>query len=263
MEALKEIAICGYGYVGKAIHNSMCNDAAQRCTIYDKVDDKYFPWEESVRLREHDVIFICLPTPYNRNYNHNKQYVQKFLYKLFEIEYKGLIIIKSTIPYEDIQKFTAGLNIVFSPEFLNASTSSSDFYKQKNIIIGADSFDLYEKTCSIFEKYFSFYRIPIYRKTSIKAAISLKYARNIKNAMNVLYWNLIEDISGYESIDEIAKLMEYVPTDELSNIWQDGFRGYGGACLPKDIKTVQQDHNHPFLKAMESYNRKLKKEKKK
>ncbi len=256
------ISVVGYGYVGKAVvanlKNNYNNDNVK---IFDADDEKYirlqdmsFSDKRNININA-ELIILCLPTPPDENGKVNSRYITDALDFLNTINYSNQILIKSTILYKYIQPYINELNIVYSPEFLNQRDAIQDMYKEKTIVLGGDA-----KNCAKVREILTAKLIngstKEYVITDMEDAINLKYARNIKNALNVLYWNMIEDV--FESdVENISKLMEYFPTQELSNITQDGSRGYGGACLPKDVNAVKYETGHTLLKAMTKYNTNL------
>ena len=43
----------------------------------------------------------------------------------------------------------------------------------------------------------------------------------------------------------------------MSQVGQDGYRGFGGACFPKDTANFHQEHEHELTKFMLDYNKSL------
>jgi len=248
------IGIVGVGIVGSAVYNSIKHEIINsECVELFDIKEGYKSLEEYPKHRLHDirVLFICVPTPLINDII-DISYVDNILHYLIECKYQGIVVIKSTIQWHHLKHYDNNLDILYMPEFLNEKTAIEDMYNQTHIIIGGDKITA-KKFISL--DIFKLREEAQYHITSAKIASNFKYARNIKNALNVLYWNMIEDLFGDES--EIAKLMEYLPTDELTNIYQDKFRGYGGSCLPKDVKTILSDSDNILLHAINNYNDKL------
>ena len=260
---MAEIGIVGYGYVGKAVAASIKTRYSNNITIFDKSERINRPFEDTTidnTINRLDVLFVCLPTP-TENGIQNSSYLYNFFHKLEQVKYKGIVVIKSTVLYSSIKQYITKFKIVVNPEFLNAQTSIFDFHEQKHIVLGGDPI-IVNQIKSLYNEYFdlpnitktesSFYNFTL---CTIQEAIHFKYIRNLKNSLNVLYWNMVEDIT--DDAEKMSDMMRYFPTDELSNIFHNGYRGYGGACLQKDAQALLNDTHHKFIENMEEYNERL------
>ena len=242
------IGICGLGFVGGAIYAFMNEE--RNADIIDEivVYDKYKQINDLQALLKANIIFICIPTPYDEiKKTYNMDEIDNTLFSLDELNYRGIILIKSTVlpSYcEDINNIYAKLNIMHNPEFLSASTAVKDFIEQKHIIIG---YTLYSRDAvSIIE---TFYRLLfpdalISINTSSAVAIT-KLACNSFYATKVQFFTELFLLCERTNINynEVKYLM-------LNNNWinpmhtevpgRDGHLSFGGACLPKDINALNQ-----------------------
>ena len=131
------IGIIGYGVVGKAAHNTFKRK-------YDIVRyDKYQNLDQFSSLKFCDFVFIMVPTPFDCDSNLvDQSAVSESLSKLSDIDYNGIVVVKSTVPPGSCDKYIEeyNLNIVFNPEFLRESTTpNEDFENQDTIVIGTSS----------------------------------------------------------------------------------------------------------------------------
>ena len=87
------IGIIGFGVVGKAAANTLSK--VYELALYDKfVDVGNF-----TDLLQCDVVFIMVPTPFDCHKNKvDDSAVVESLKKLVDLNYKGIVIIKSTLP---------------------------------------------------------------------------------------------------------------------------------------------------------------------
>jgi len=250
---MKNIGIVGFGYVGQAVYNSL---KTQELNIYIFDPDKGY---ENILnmdscIMPNDALFICVPTPQLESGESNILIIDEILNHLSIISYNGLVIIKSTVESKYFEEEYQDLNIVYQPEFLNELTYLEDFKNQTSIVMGGKLIDT-KKAQLLYRDIFEFNNEVKYNLVSAKVAMDFKYARNIKNALNVIYWNMVEDI--FRNQDQIALLMRDMPTNELDNIHHKGYRGYGGSCLPKDTKHIDNQYNNILIKAIVDYNKTL------
>ena len=84
-----------------------------------------------------------VPTPFDCENNEvDLSSVEESLKKLNDMQYKGIVLIKSTVPPGSCDSFSTKFNlkIVFNPEFLRESTTpNEDFENQDTIVIGTES----------------------------------------------------------------------------------------------------------------------------
>lgn len=242
---MKKILILGYGYVGQATHSIICE--SENCTV--SIHDPYKKLEAN--LFEHDIVFICLPTPFKDEIDLSiiKEYLD--LYK--ENSFEGLIVIKSTVIYNKLTDYFKHLNIVINPEFLNQNTSFKDALKQETILIGGDF-----KNSRIL---IDFYLENTYLNNdnlkvelcSAKEASEFKYIRNIYGAYKVLFWEFVQNTTG--NARKMAELYHKMPyQSEMSQVSMDGYRGFGGACFPKDVAAFDQYYADKLTEFMLEYN---------
>lgn len=252
------LGIVGFGVVGQALLTSVKEEYLKSVMIFDKSSKRYNSLQESISdAIRCEVLFICVDTPSTTN-GQDASNIKDVLDTLQRNNYIGLIIIKSTVLYNNIKPYLNDkLQIVYNPEFLNANSSNNDFYEQNYIVLGGDT-DLTMRAMYFYENYFGFLYDPIeYEFCTIKEAIDFKYTRNLYQAYKVLFWEFIQENTG--NARKMSKLLSKLPMDENSQVGMDGYHGFGGACLPKDLQAKLFDDNeqHPTLKYMSEYNKKL------
>ena len=115
-----------------------------------------------------NIVFLCLPTPYDHGLqDYDLKPLDDVISKLSELEYSGIILIKSTVNPGTCEYFSikySNINIIHNPEFLTARNASKDFENQKHIVLG--------KTNSCFEVHFEKVN-DFYKKIWPQAIISL------------------------------------------------------------------------------------------
>lgn len=246
-----KIGIVGFGFVGQALYNSIKNK--ETVIIYDKFMEDY---QNKQPLQDCDVLYICLPTINTKEKQDVTPFTEFFEF-LEESYFNGLIVVKSTILYENLKPFTKKYNIVMNPEFLNQNTSMDDFKNQTHMVLGG-RIDLCQTVQDIYEKQFIINQSCTYDYVTIEQACEFKYLRNIYGAYKVLFWNFVNE-SFNTDVRKLAMMLENMPQGEMSNIAADGHFGFGGACLPKDLQAKHTSFKHDLSDFMLKYNKKLRK----
>ena len=251
-----KIGIIGFGVVGKAINETLKEK-------YDMIKyDKFQTLNKFEDLIKCDFIFISVPTPFDCAKDKvDLSCVEESVFRLKDINYQGIVLIKSTIPPKTTNRLIkeSGLNIVFNPEFLRESTTPNEDFKNQNVVvIGCENKEVFEKTKNMYEKVLPEHAN--YHQTSNLEAEMIKYSQNTILAGRVALANIIYDCCeevnveydkirkiGFEPFNVIGPHMTQVPGP-------DGERGYGGKCLPKDINGFNSVFNNPILKEIIKYN---------
>lgn len=242
------VGISGYGYVGQAVHSIINIDPL----IDDVKKNKSNNFIEQKKLLKCDIIFVCLPTPFTTEFDFS--IIKEKLDFLVSNDYSGVVVIKSTCLSSYLEEYETKLSIVVNPEFLNQNSNFSDSISQKIIILGGSYANV--KTVIDFYKSYTILENTEFEIMSIKEACDFKYTRNIYGAFKVLFWEFIQDTTGNSrKMAELYSKMQY--QSEMSQVGMDGFRGFGGACFPKDVASYDVKHNHELTSFMIKYNRKL------
>ena len=108
-----KIAIAGFGFVGQAVYGSLNKKGIDNCVLHDPPQGL----DNFDELLKCDLIFCCLPTP-DKEGKQDFSYYREFLNKLKEKDFKGVLVIKSTLLYKNIESYTKELNIVMKPIFI-------------------------------------------------------------------------------------------------------------------------------------------------
>ena len=254
-----KIGIIGYGIVGTAIDLTFSNK-------YDILKfDKFKSFNEFEDLIDCSFVFVSVPTPFNANLDEVDQFaVIESLNRLEELNYGGIVIIKSTLPVGSCSAYSLKykLNIVSNPEFLRESTTpNEDFAEQDTVVIGncnkkhfKSVKDLYDKVTVDHVEYFDL---------AFDEAEMIKYSQNTMLASRVALANMIYDACesmglDYRKIREIAfDRFNILGPDMVQVPGPDGKRGFGGKCLPKDIYGFRSLFESDLVDEIIKYNESL------
>ena len=235
---MKNIGIIGQGFVGTAVNEGLAKH--YHIETFDIVKDSTCNSLEEL-MNKCKIIFLCLPTPMERNGACHLGIIEPVLQELDDFG-KNIIVVKSTIPpgtTENWNKKYNNIDIVFNPEFLTEANSIEDFKNQNRIIVGGPR-PATTKVARIFKKVFP--KVPII-KTGSTYAEMVKYVTNSFLATKVSFANEMYQICEGLDID-YDKVIEYAIHDERLGYshWSvpgpDGDFGYGGHCFPKDVQAL-------------------------
>ncbi|MBA7702654.1 UDP-glucose 6-dehydrogenase TuaD [subsurface metagenome] len=120
-----------------------------------------------------------------------------------------------------------------SPEFLREGKAINDFMNPARIIVGEHDRTSGDVLCQLYEHF----NAPIMR-TSIKTAEMIKLASNAFLATKISFINEIGNMCKQLGIDayDVAKGMGF--DDRIGNKFLNAGVGFGGSCLPKDLKML-------------------------
>tara|TARA_Y100000588_G_C14083364_1_gene851162 strand:- start:272 stop:1087 length:816 start_codon:yes stop_codon:yes gene_type:complete len=251
-----EIGIIGYGVVGKAIDKTI----SQHYEI--KKYDKYADLNQFDSLLDCDFVFVSVPTPFDISLDKvDTSAVLENLERLSYSQYKGIILLKSTLPVgsSDIFSNKYNLDIVYNPEFLRESTTpNEDFAKQDCVVIGSPNAKHFEQVLSMYKPTLS--EETDYFHLSYLEAEMIKYSQNTVLASRVAISNIIYDACqskdlDYNKIKEIAFDRFDIIGPHMSQVpGHDGQRGFGGKCLPKDIRGFSKVFPSDLVEQIIKYN---------
>lgn len=251
-----KIGIIGMGMVGSAVYANIKKDYQLSVRTFDFKNKTSFNLSTGRSILDYSYLFLCLPTPEAEDGSQNSDYLTQVLDDLIQLNYKGVVIIKSTVLYSNIEEYIYDLKIVYNPEFLNAISSIEDFRKQQYLVLGGDIQNT-KQVEYMYEECFNLDYLNTVEHCSIKEAIDFKYTRNTLLAFKVAFWEMIHDLTKGNS-RKMQEMLTNHSVDIYSTVGLDGSRGFGGACLPKDTKAWYVDNRHPLLKAVIDYNETLK-----
>ena len=242
------VGICGLGFVGQAIESFMKDALTNKLIKGLVVYDKYKQINNLDTLITADLLYICIPTPYDessKSYNMNE--LDSTLDLLAKMQYSGLILIKSTVLPDYCETVNAShkyLKIIHNPEFLSAATARDDFKNQKHIILGYTSCSesSVNSVKTFYETLFPLAKISITMDTSsalVKLACNSFYATKIQFFTELfLLCNKLE--IDYEEVKHLMINNQWINPMHTSVPGHDGQLSFGGACLPKDINALNQ-----------------------
>lgn len=184
-----------------------------------------------------DLAFVCVPTPQGVDGVCDVSIVEDVVEGLARDKYKGLIVIKSTVPPGTTARLhRLGLGrIAFCPEFLRSCAAFSDFYEKHEVCIAGvhdaqDAILIRLAHGNIPKKFVTM--------TPTEAELA-KYFVNCFNAYRINFANRFYDVcraldADYGRIKAAVSHREDTRSSYMDS--NENLREFGGACLPKDTR---------------------------
>ena len=200
-----------------------------------------------------DFIFITVGTPQKKNGEIDLSFIKTVVRSVGKIisknKKKPVILIKSTVipgTMKDVilpileknSKKKAGkdFGLISNPEFLQESNAIRDTIKPHVIVLGGYRTKFMNNTRKFFSRFNPNTPIII---TNHQTAEMIKYANNSFLATKISFINQLASICQKipdTNIDDIAQTIGLDP--RIGNLFLDAGPGYGGSCLPKDMKAI-------------------------
>jgi len=229
--------VVGVGMVGGAMQRYLEKKQGLELFLYDKGKSLGSPDE----INKAEIVFICVPTPYLKDgKGFDLSYVEESLAMLSG---EKVVVIKSTVlpgTTEMLQQKYPQLNILMNPEFLTEETADQDMDYPDRQIVGytAQSQTVAGDVMQLLPL------APFERILPATEAETVKYFGNTWFSVKVSFANQMYDLCqklgvDYDRMVEVAAADKRIGRTHL-NVFHKGARGYGGKCLPKDIKALIQ-----------------------
>ena len=238
-----KVGICGMGFVGNAIFQFLHPLPQLDVIPYDK----YKEMNTLADLFATDVLFLCLPTPYQADLKtYDLQELDNVLASLANQGYTGAVLIKSTILPDYCMKMNQlypGLKIIHNPEFLSARTAVVDFAQQKQIVLG------FTEQSQPLAAYIQTFYAELFPQAFISVSTSecsalMKLGCNSFYATKIQFFTelylLCQDLHvPYNEVKEMMIKNEWIHPNHTEVPGSDEAISFGGACLPKDIAALK------------------------
>ena len=200
-----------------------------------------------------DFIFVTVGTPQSSDGSIDLSMIKKSVKEIGKIMYRNkkdqIILIKSTVTpgtmkdivlpiLEKNSKKKAGKNfgLISNPEFLQETSAIKDTKFPHAVVLGGYNTKYMKKAKIFFSKLHPNTPIII---TNHQTAEMVKYANNSFLATKISFINQLSNICQNipeANIDDIAETIGLDP--RIGKLFLNAGPGYGGSCLPKDMKAL-------------------------
>ena len=220
-------------------------------------------------IKESQIIFIAVGTPPKNN-------GEADLSSVFEVAEKigknlgdsyTVVSCKSTVPVGTNEKIAeiikrvnpkANFSVASCPEFLREGTALYDTLNPDRIVIGSNDKRAVELLLELHKPLLGERVI-----TDLASAELIKYTSNAMLATKISFANLIAFYCEKTGAD-VEKVLDAVGLDKrIGRVFMNPGVGYGGSCLPKDVKALKATGNilgidTLFLQAVDKVNEQAK-----
>lgn len=225
------IGIIGRGIVGDAVYAGLRAIGHDICS-HDLRHDT------NIRdVLQSEIVFICVPTDAMDDGSCDISIVKSVINELDQLDYKGIIAIKSTV----VPGTTQGLidqypnrTICFVPEFLKEKSADVDFMDNMDVlIVGTHDKDVYDTVVNIHK------HLPwsVAEQLTPTEAEMAKYFCNVYNALRITFASGMYEVSEKMGTDYQKIFGACIKRTNIEPQYLKagpGHLGFGGKCLPKD-----------------------------
>ena len=193
------------------------------------------------------LVFLCVDTPQLDDGSPNTAHVFEAVDEIGRaLTGYAIVVTKSTCPVgttEQIRERMAGLtshpfDVVANPEFLKEGNAMDDFMRPDRVVVGCEDVRVLE---IMRELYAPFLRTgKPFLAMDIRSGEMAKYAMNAMLAARISLVNELANIAEAYGAD-IVRVREALMSDSrLGSTYLFPGIGFGGSCLPKDVKAAAQ-----------------------
>lgn len=251
---LGNVGFIGFGVVGKA-----CHYAFRHNIVPIIVDPKYSTLTiKDLTDSNAKLTFVSVNAPTLDDRTVDASVIYSIFQQLADLKYRGLVVLKSTLPpdivddlcvkyfIDDTNSELGLLRYIYSPEFVREEHWAEDAIAPQQVLMAGNYQD-----CRELEGYYknhSHMRLTRFHYCSYKEAALVKYTINAYLAMKVTFLNqiyqLMVDMDGLMQPESWTAFTDMLTSDlrigstHTDVPGPDGMFGYGGSCLPKDVKAI-------------------------
>ena len=204
-------------------------------------------------VKDCDMIFVAVGTPQKSNGAIELSMIKKAVTSIGRVLAKSkkspIVLIKSTVIPGTMQnvilpilekksnkKAGRDFGLISNPEFLQESRAIRDTEFPHAVVLGGYKTKFMKKAKNFFEKLHP--NVPII-VTNHQTAEMIKYANNSFLATKISFINQLSNIcqkTPGANVDDIARTIGLDP--RIGKLFLNAGPGYGGSCLPKDMKAL-------------------------
>ncbi len=200
-----------------------------------------------------DVHFVCVGTPQQRGrLAADTTYVEAVVDRIAPLLRPGALVVgKSTVPVgtatrlrdrvHELAPAGSGADLLWNPEFLREGFAVADTLLPDRIVVGTDSAHAVETMRGVYAHAIS-HQIP-FLVVDLETAELVKVAANSFLATKISFINAMAEVCEATGAD-VVQLADAIGHDaRIGRRFLGAGLGFGGGCLPKDIRAFQARGN--------------------
>ncbi len=198
-----------------------------------------------------DIALVAVPTNFDENQNSfDTSLVSQTIEDIININSNVLIVIRSTVPigFTQLMREKTGYErILFNPEFLREGRALKDILSPSRVIIGTD-----KSKSGLVEDAETYLKLvadcladctcPKLIANSSEAE-AIKLFSNSYLAMRIAFFNELDSFAESQGLDSKEIIAGLGFDSRIGDYYNNPSFGYGGYCLPKDIRQLQSEYD--------------------
>lgn len=205
-----------------------------------------FQGSHDAESAEADIHFLCVGTPQTQgSLAADTSYLFSAITDLAQVlKPDSLVVGKSTVPVGTAKALTEKLSqlvgfnaqLAWNPEFLREGNALSDSLRPDRIVIGVSTTEAETKLREVYEPMIAS-GVPLI-VTDLATAELVKSAANAFLATKISFINAMAEIAEVSGADASQLAVAIGYDDRIGNKFLKNGVGFGGGCLPKDIRAL-------------------------
>jgi UDP-glucose 6-dehydrogenase len=253
LKSKENILIIGAGKVGTATNISIGNIA-----------DYHDPYKGIINkdFNRYEYVIVCVDSIKNGPSDYAD--LESVLNELEDQSYSGMVVIRSTVSPIKINEWDKKYSFVYImfPEFMPQQKGRLITDSTWAVVLGGDPKATHKFATKLYSNGYPGER-ETYRHVSKEEACIIKLADNAGLSAKLIYFNAVYNIcknfgASYETVRNIIGLDSRIGIQHsIVPSPDDGKFGFGGHCLPKDIKAIAEIDELDFFQTVLKINNKL------
>ena len=248
----------GYQVFGSDIHQDYVNSLNTKLyrssepginECIDSVDQFVATVHTSIPVKQCDILFCFVATPSLPDGSYDHSAVDDIIHQLQELHVRGMdmtgkiLVIGCTVMpgYTDTvaERLSAtGISVAYNPEFIAQGSIIDGLRNADMVLMGVNEDSTFHALHGIYRTIMG--KEPVISRMSPTAAEITKISINCYLTMKIAYANMIGEIAINSGLhDEISTILQAIGSDTRIGHKCLGYGfGYGGPCLPRDMKAL-------------------------